>query len=292
VNRDEDWTRIDFASPLPLSNDRCDDKIDTSQGERMEIENLLKRIDSIRNVINKNRPLSAEEVEQLHKFYRLGLTYSSNALEGNSLSLSETKVLIEDGLTVQGKPIKDCYEATGHAEAYNYMLSIAGANALTVTEGMIKELHRMFYQRVDESKAGKYRDHQVIITGTEYVPPTAEDVPELMTRFLRNLDDRKEKTHPVILAAYAHRKLVDIHPFADGNGRTARLLMNLILINRGYLVVQIPPVLRPDYIEALRIAQRREDPSDKAFNELIANCEIESQKDYCRLFHLQTKELK
>jgi Fic family protein len=253
----------------------------------MNLKQTLKRIDDMRETINNRRPLTSEEATQLRDFYRVGLTYTSNALEGNSLTLTETKVLLEDGITVGGKPIRDCYEATGHAEAYDYMLSIAGADELNITEEIICDIHRLFYQKVDTAAAGKYREHQVIITGTEYVPPAAPEVPSLMTHFVKGLDERKDNTHPVTLAAFAHRKLVDIHPFSDGNGRTARLLMNLILVNKGYLVVSIPPILRPEYFDALKIAQRGKDSSDTPFVELIANCEVESQKEYSRLFHLR-----
>jgi Fic family protein len=258
----------------------------------MTKEILLKRIDDLKAAINEKRPLSEEEVYQLRALYRLNLTYSSNAIEGNSLTLAETKVLIEDGITVGGKPIKDCYEAAGHAEAYDYMQSIASGEGFQITEDMILNLHRIFYRKIDDSSAGKYREHQVIITGTEYVPPIASEVPNLMECFIRQLNEREANTHPILLAAFAHRKFVDIHPFADGNGRTARLLMNLILVSKGYLVVSIPPILRPEYIEALRIAQREKEPSDVPFIELIANCEIESQKEYCRMFHLPIKNPK
>jgi Fic family protein len=101
------------------------------------------------------------------------------------------------------------------------------------------------------------------------------------------LNDKARKLHPVILAALAHRRLVDIHPFTDGNGRTARLLMNLILVNRGYQIVSIPPILRTEYIGALVAAQKDRDPSDTAFFRLIAECEIEAQKDYCRMFRIE-----
>ena len=255
----------------------------------MDIKNLLGRIDDMREEIGKRRPLSEKEALQLRGFYRVGLTYTSNALEGNSLTLTETKVLLEDGLTVSGKPIKDCYEAEGHAEAFDFMIEAAegGDGSLAISEETIRGLHRLFYRRLDEKSAGKYREGQVIITGTEYVPPSAEDVPGMMERFISSFESRKTGTHPVILAAYAHRRLVDIHPFEDGNGRTARLLMNLVLVNKGYQIVSIPPVLRPDYIAALRIAQREGNPSDAPFNELIANCEIEAQKEFCRLFHVE-----
>ena len=256
----------------------------------MAISNLLQRIDDYAAMIRAYRPLSEAEVRELDAYYRIGITYSSNALEGNSLTLSETKVLLEDGITVGGKPIRDCYEATGHARAYDYMLTLARSGSLSITEDVIRHLHCLFYNGIDPETAGEYRKGQVFITGTDYVPPTAEDVPQCMAHFAAELAERQESLHPVELATYAHRRLVDIHPFQDGNGRTARLLMNLILINQGYCIVSIPPVLRHDYIVALQQAQRENRPSDEAFLKLIAECEIEAQKDYCRMFRIKPPE--
>ena len=167
------------------------------------------------------------------------------------------------------------------------MLTIARSGELSITEDVICRLHRLFYHGIDPDAAGQYRTGQVFITGTEYVPPAAEDVPACMEAFVTELPRRKKEMHPVEFAAYAHRRLVDIHPFQDGNGRTARLLMNLILINQGYCIVSIPPVWRHDYITALQQAQRERSPSDEAFVKLIAECELEAQRDYCRMFHIK-----
>ena len=253
----------------------------------MMINQLLKRIDAYADIIRAYRPLSEAEIKDLDAYYRIGMTYSSNALEGNSLTLTETKVLLEDGITVGGKPIRDCYEATGHARSYDYMLTLARSDGLSITEDIIQHLHYLFYNGIDPDRAGVYRKGQVFISGTEYVPPTAEDVPAYMAAFVTELTEKQGRLHPVEFAAYAHRRLVYIHPFQDGNGRMARLLMNLILINRGYCIVSIPPVLRHDYIAALQQAQKAKNPSDEAFLKLIAECEIESQKDYCRMFRIQ-----
>ncbi len=257
----------------------------------MTIKDLLKRIDDTAAAIRAYRPLSEAEIKELDAYYRIGTTYTSNALEGNSLTLSETKVLLEEGITVGGKPIRDCYEATGHARAYDYMLTLARSGVLSVTEDMIRRLHYLFYNGIDPDNAGQYRKGQVFITGTEYLPPAAEDVPGCMVSFIKEMAEGQGTLHPIELAAYAHRRLVDIHPFQDGNGRTARLLMNLILINRGYCIVSIPPILRHDYIVALQQAQREQNPSDEAFVKLIAECEIESQKDYCRMFRIKQPPL-
>jgi Fic family protein len=253
----------------------------------MEPDVFLKRIDEYKTLIDTRKPLSKEEVRELDDYFRIGLTYTSNALEGNTLTISETKVIIEDGITVGGKPLKDCLEATGHAKAYDFMLDAARAEKLAFSEEMVLTLHRLFYSGIDCENAGRYRTRQVFITGTEYMPPKETEVPVLMAEFITELNSKSERLHPVALAAFAHRRLVDIHPFLDGNGRTARLLMNLILVNRGYQIVSIPPILRVEYVSALRAAQNGDDPSGKAFFQLIAECEMEAQKDYCRMFRIE-----
>ncbi len=254
------------------------------ENSNMSNKTLLDKIDFYREEIEKRRPLIAAEIKELDNYFKIGNTYASNAIEGNPLTLSETKVIIEDGITVGGKPLKYCYEATGHAKAYDYMISVARGDNFEITEEVILKLHKLFYSGIDDEYAGKYRDIQVFITGTEYIPPKAENVPKLMKEFIQKLDEYNDTMHIIEYAAYAHRRLVDIHPFIDGNGRTARLLMNLILINKGYVAVSISPVLRFEYMQALQLAQRKTKSSDEAFVKLIAECEIEAQKDYFRLF--------
>ena len=251
-----------------------------------QLARLLEEIDRRAAYIRERRPLTPGEVKELEDYYRIGTTYSSNALEGNGLTLTETKVLLEDGITAGGKPIRDCWEAIGHGRAYDYMLTLARQKG-AVTGEMICRLHQLFYSGIDPDAAGKYRQDQVFITGTTYVPPAPEKVPALMAAFEGELEEKRGVLHPVELAAYAHRRLVDIHPFRDGNGRTARLLMNLLLLREGYCIVTIPPVLRQEYIDALRQAQRERAPSDDAFFRLIAECEIEAQRDYCRMFRIE-----
>ena len=256
----------------------------------MELRDLLKRIDEAKNEINKHRPLTMEEARQLDAYYRIGTTYTSNALEGNSLTLTETKVLLEDGITIGGKPIRDCYEASGHAQAYDFMLETARSEPFTVSEDNILRLHRLFFQKIDPEKAGTYRSERTIITGTEYMPPLPEEVPELMQAFISEMNAKMQNTHPIVLSAFAHKKLVDIHPFIDGNGRTARLLMNLIVVSRGYQIISIPPILRTDYINAIEAARRGAGRKKEAFDRFIAECEIEAQKDYCRMFRISMQK--
>ncbi len=241
---------------------------------------ILAKVDSLQNEINKRRPLNTEELAQLKEYFRIGYTYSSNAMEGNSLTEVETKIVIEDGITIGGKPLKDHYEAIGHSNAYDLLFELAENKS--ITERDIKRLHHLFYFRIDENNAGEYRKIRVFISGTDFVPPPPEKVPALMKSFVGKIPAMRKKNHPVAFAAWLHKELVTIHPFVDGNGRTARLIMNLALLQDGYVITSIPPVLRREYISA--IAQGQVEPkNDEPFVELIARMVLESQKDYLRL---------
>ena len=194
----------------------------------MQFENRIKEIDELKAKIDKHRPLSKNALEQLKEYYRIGLTYSSNAIEGNSLTETETKIVIEDGITIGGKPIRDHYEAMGHSEAFSFIYDLAKNK--TITEADILKLHHLFYYRIDENNAGKYRKVNVLITGSTFRPPAHSEVPELMKKFTANIPAMRKKYHPVEFSARIHEELVTIHPFVDGNGRAGRLLMNLALL--------------------------------------------------------------
>ena len=241
------------------------------------MKDTLTEIEKLQKEINTFRPLSKNTLKQLKQYYRIGLTYSSNALEGNSLTETETKVVLEDGITIGGKPIKDYYEALGHSEAYDFIYKLAKKELFT--EADIKKLHKLFYHRIDETRAGKYRKEKVLITGSKYSLPGPDKVPALMKEFAGNIKTLEKKYHPVEYSALVHKEFVFIHPFIDGNGRVARLLMNLIFLQKGYVIAIIPPILRRDYIQALEQAHT----SDKTFIEFIARRVIETQRDYLRL---------
>jgi len=242
------------------------------------MKDILKKIDSIKAKIDAYRPMDSHMVKQLREYFRIGMTYSSNALEGNSLTETETKIVIEDGITIGGKPVKDHLEALGHSEAYDLLFRLVKHK--DISEANIKELHRLFYYRIDEDQAGKYRKQKVIITGTTFIPPAPEKIPALMKSFVAGILDDRSKHHPVEYSAILHRKLVTVHPFIDGNGRAARLLMNLTLLQAGYPVAIIPPVLRRDYLDTLNKTHKGD---CKPFNKLIAGVCYESSKEYLRL---------
>lgn len=246
----------------------------------MIYENRTRQINALRKEIDKHRPLSKGQLSNVKEYYRIGLTYSSNALEGNSLTETETKVVIEDGLTIGGKPLRDHYEAIGHSEAFNFLYELAKKK--TITEKDILQLHHLFYYRIDEQRAGKYRKEKVIITGTDFIPPPPSEIPSLMKKFVDGIPKIKKKYHPVEYSALLHLDFVTIHPFVDGNGRTARLLMNLALLQSGYCITIIPLVLRSVYINSIQKSQTR--PKDREpFVNFISSMVYESMKDYVRL---------
>lgn len=199
------------------------------------------------------RTHSAGALGNLEHAHDLELTYTSNAIEGNTLSAAETTLIIEQGITIGGKPLKDHLEAIDHYDAIRYVRAIA-RQAAALTEADIRNLHRLVVQRSAPDIAGRYADQgRYVLTdaGRHAFPPPAA-VPSLMGDFAAWL-----ASAPVMPATAftAHRRLVEIHPFNDGNGRTARLLMNLVLLRGGYPPVAVRPQDRPAYVDALQAAQ-------------------------------------
>lgn len=241
-------------------------------------KNCFAQNDEYKAKINALRPLSNEALTQVKEYYKIGLTYASNALEGNTLSLVETKVVLEDGITIGGKPLKDHYETVGHAKAFDEIIHLS--KNTTFTENDIKLLHKLFYEKIDNEKAGKYRTSQVIITGSDVELPKPEVLNEKMHEFILQLPKLKAELHPVEYAAMVHIIFVNIHPFTDGNGRVARLLMNLALLQSGYNIVVIPPVVRADYISAI---QKTNNGNNADFINFISEMVLESQKEYLKI---------
>ena len=251
----------------------------------MTFTNRIADADKLQQEINRHRPLKGQALKQLQDYFRIGLTWSSNALEGNSLTETETKVVIEDGITIGGKPLKDHFEAIGHAEAFDCLQKLARRKE--ITERDILKLHRLFYYRIDEANAGRYRKQNIIVTGTDFVFPAPRELKGLMADFAEEIPRLRAGKHPIEFAALLHTRLVTIHPFVDGNGRAARLLMNLALLQEGYPVTIIPPVLRSEYLEAVRESNTG---NAKPFVNLISSMVWEGQRDYLRLLQSLERE--
>ncbi len=216
----------------------------------MDLEGLAKK----KRQLDRLRPLSPPLVANLDEWFRVELTYTSNALEGNTLTRRETAVVLEKGLTIGGKTLREHLEATNHAQALDLIRTLIQKKPADVRLSDILEIHSIILQGIDPLGAGRLRSIPARISGSLVVLPNPRKVSGLMDQFANWLTS-KTALHPVTFAAEAHYQLVTIHPFVDGNGRTARLLMNLLLMMRGYPPAVIRPVDRLAYISALENAQ-------------------------------------
>ncbi len=209
--------------------------------------------------LNKLRPLPKSAVQKLREKFQIEMTYNSNAIEGNSLTLKETFLVINEGLTVKGKPLKDHLEAKDHHAALEYLYDLIDKDKKhTVSEILIRNLHQIILQETDKEWAGRYRNARVTIGGADHTPPDALQVPNMMRDLIVWLNSQKNKLNIVELSALLHHKLVYIHPFFDGNGRTARLTMNLFLMQAGYPLVVIMKTDRKKYYDVLDKADKGE----------------------------------
>jgi Fic family protein len=226
---------------------------------------LLSDIEQKKAELDRLRPLSPHALANLEHAYDLELTYTSNAIEGNALTQIETSLVIEKGVTIGGKRLKDHLEAIDHYDAILYVRDIAQRTS-RLSEFDVRNLHSLVTRRSDPKIAGRYADAgRYVITDTgRHAFPSPAEVPALMGDFSAWLG--AAPANPATAFA-AHRRLADIHPFNDGNGRTARLLMNLILIRGGYPPIAVRPEDRLAYLQALQRAQAGQ--GDEAFRRLL-----------------------
>lgn len=191
-------------------------------------------------------------VAKLYTDLRVRLTYHSNAIEGNTLDLSETQLVIEHGVTIGGHTMREHLEALHHADAYTLLVDLARDNA-PLDEAAITSLHALAMRDLVDAP-GQYRAGAVFISGSEYRPPHHTQVPQLMHDLIEWIATEGQANEPVVRAALTHQMFLAIHPFLDGNGRTARLLLNLQLMRDGYPVALLLASRRPRYIGALEQA--------------------------------------
>ncbi len=241
-------------------------------------DNYFDEVDSLKKVLDSKRPIPKETLKSLRESINLEWTYNSNGIEGNNLTLRETQVVLE-GITVGGKSIKEHLEAINHEKAILFLDDLVKDNE-PISEWNIKNIHQLILKDIDNENAGRYRKENVTIKGATHIPPDYLKVPELMEKLILTYNTWSEY-HPIIQAALLHGELVKIHPFVDGNGRTSRLLMNLVLMNNGYNPVIIKKESRLKYYEALDKAHITGNYTD--FVKLVTKLEIEMLKKYLEL---------
>lgn len=237
---------------------------------------ILNKLDALKAKLDTYRPLNQQVVNNLHDNLVLQWTYHSNAIEGNTLTLKETKVALE-GITIGGKTLREHFEVINHRDAI-LLLEELVAKQQPLDEWTIKNLHQLVLKNIDNDNAGRYREVNVLISGAEHRPPSALQVPELMAAFSQWCSNQAQQLHPVERAARIHGEFVKIHPFVDGNGRTSRLLMNLELMKAGFPATVIEVAQRLDYYQALDKSHCSGDYTD--FINLVANAVEKSFATY------------
>jgi Fic family protein len=237
------------------------------------------KIDQLKRELDELRPLPSAAVRNLDDVYRIEWTYNSNAIEGNTLTLLETKLVLEEGLTIGGKKLREHFEVINHSEAIYYVQDVVNRN-MDLTEYVIKSIHHLVLKNIDDENAGRYRMINVLISGSKHTPPHFTVLSEKMEQLIQWYDEHKEIIHPVELAAELHFRFVYIHPFSDGNGRTSRLLMNLILMKYGFppAIVKAATDDRLEYYETLEAASIGDDL--QPFIQLISGCVEDSLQRY------------
>ena len=240
------------------------------------LQNILDEIDLLKTKLDSFRTFDSYRIAQA---LELEYTFESNRIEGNTMTLRETDLVINEGLTISGKSMREHLEVINHQEAIAYVKELMQKNSL-INEREVLSIHNLILRGIHPEDAGRYRKVQVMIQGSSHMPPQPFLVAKEMEDFFIWFKTNKNNLHPIVLAAEMHERLVTIHPFIDGNGRTSRLVMNLILLQHGYIIANIKGDYesRMQYYQALETAQTKNNKED--FILFIAQMEKESLERY------------
>lgn len=240
------------------------------------LENILKEIDILKAKLDTYRQFDSYRITQA---LELEYTFESNRIEGNTMTLRETDMVINEGLTISGKSMREHLEAINHQEAIGFIKDLMQRNT-SLNERELLSIHNLILRGIIPEDAGRYRKVQVMIKGSSHMPPQPYMVAKEMEDYFIWYETNKNKLHPVVLAAEMHERLVTIHPFIDGNGRTSRLVMNLILLQKGYIIANIKGDYdcRMQYYQTLETAQTKNSKED--FLLFIAQIEKENLERY------------
>ncbi|WP_109022147.1 Fic family protein [Leptospira kobayashii] len=216
---------------------------------------LIKSIEGKKKELDRLRPLPKAILEKLREQFYLEWTYNSNAIEGNTLSLQETDLVLRQGITIGNKSLREHFEVINHKEGIDYLEKVIKKKT-SISLNLIREIHGIILKNIDDEEAGVFRRTNVRITGASHIPPNAAKVYNLVEELVEWYYLNHKKLSVPELASWFHYKFVFIHPFIDGNGRTARLLMNLILMQEGYPPAVILHLDRRKYYRVLREADK------------------------------------
>jgi Fic family protein/DNA-binding XRE family transcriptional regulator len=240
---------------------------------------ILEEIDALKSKLDQFRQFDSYRIAQA---LELEYTFESNRIEGNTMTLRETDLVINEGLTISGKSMREHLEVINHQEAIGYIKHLMEKNT-SLNEREVLSIHNLILRGINPEDAGRYRRVQVMIKGSSFMPPQPFLVTKEMEDFFIWYETHKNSLHPIVLAAELHERLVTIHPFIDGNGRTSRLVMNLILLQNGYVIANIKGDYdsRMQYYNALETAQTKNNKED--FLLFIAQIEKQSLERYLEI---------
>lgn len=246
------------------------------------VQEKLAALDMLQKDWAAKRPLSGTHLEKIKEYFHVAYTFESNRIEGNTLTLQETHLVVNEGLTIGGKSMREHLEAVNHAEAALFLEELV-QNKDDLTERIVMELHYLILKGIDRENAGRYRSVPVRISGSSHLPPQPYLLVKLMEDYFHHYNQQKEAIHPVILAAEMHERLATIHPFIDGNGRTSRLVMNLVLLQNGYTIANLKGdnASRIAYYKALEKVQVHNDP--ESFYHLVIDAAKESLEQHLEM---------
>jgi len=234
-----------------------------------ELQDQLREIDLLQGEWHAKKPLNQTQLLKMRDYFNIAYTYESNRIEGNTLTLQETELVVRQGITIGGKPMVEHLEAINHAEALEWVEDMA-REGKPINSRAVLDIHALILRNIDRDNAGRYRKVPVRIAGSRHKPPQPYMLDKLMEDYFQYYERMATVVHPVILAAEMHERLVTIHPFVDGNGRTSRLVMNLILLSAGYTIANLKGdnQSRLRYFQALEAVQVHNEPEH--FYRLVA----------------------
>jgi len=253
------------------------------------LEVLLEQIEDLKKSLDSFRPLEGTHIEKLNQYFDEEYTYDSNGIEGNTLTLQETSLIINKGITIGGKSMREHFEVINHKEAIDYIKDLVKEKE-SLSKRVLLNIHHLILKNIDLDNAGKYRNVDVMISGSSHKPPIFLQVQSLMEKYFNFYEENKETLNPVILSAEIHERLVTIHPFADGNGRTSRLMMNLILLQHGFPITNISSQnnLRDEYYKSLETVQTS--GNKELFHKFIAKNVKDSLIKYLEIISVNAEE--
>lgn len=247
----------------------------------IQFKDRAQDIDSIKAKINAYRPIPQEVVAQIKEKFRIISTHSSCALDGISFSECETRTILEQGKAIGGKSLREHLEILGHSEAYDFLWEAARRGTTVITLDDLLKFHQLYYYRINKPQAGKLRKGKALSNSGEGEAAAPEQITALLEEFISSIPDLDATRHPVNLAALLYLRLMNIQPFIEGNGRIARFLMNLSLMQHGYYPIIIKPEMRHDYVTYMRVANKGGDAQQ--FLKFISQMAYESHVEYLRV---------